>query len=1066
MKNHFELEAGLNILSRSAPVPGRSTVRACPNIPERGCVVLDQPQQASNARRIGPLAACCGWSLTQPRSFFRPALWQVARVAATVAFCLMLPLMARAQQLVTQPDSTAIPPATGGGDSCQPIISPDGRFVLFASRAHNLATNIANTTAPARMNVFLRDRSNAVTIPISLNVQGSGLANGDSFPTALSTNGQFVLFESSASDVVTGDTNGATDIFLRDVATGTNCLISVSTTGGFGNRDSHAAVMTPDARVVAFSSSATNLVANDTNGIRDVFVRDLQAGITTLASRGATNSGTRSDSPQLTPDGRYVAFLSSAAGLVPTNLSLANAVYVHDLTSSTITLVNSNIYKRWSTPPNACNFSISDDAQFVAFEYRDSTSTNGLILRCDLLTQATNTIYTNAIASYSGLNYFKSLDTTPDGRVVVFVGRTTNSTSSSGVFAWDELSGTTTLISTNLSGETPTNSVCEWPRIDPSGRWVVFLSTATNLTTNVVAGEFHCYVHDLQTGETILVDAGTNGVGTAKEFLSTPQMSADGRWVVFDCSDADLAPGDHNHAYDVFVRDLTTNTCELISVRHPAQPSQTPTGANLSTGFDVSADGRFVAFSATGEELLPSGYTNLYRGVFVRDLLYGTNVLVSANTNGFCGANAPAFEPSLSGDGRFVAFTSSASDLVTNDANHVQDVFVKDLQAGDVKRIAASTSGNSPASYSPKISSDGRYLLFRSTNGPTASEQLYFRDLQASTNRSFTSYNYGVTAAAMTPDARFVTYVQTTSSLYSYNLFVWDSQTGTTVYTNNTTTKVTHLAISADGSLIAFVTNAALRVIDRAANLTWSAATNFFYGLAGAQVRLQFTSNARFLVYACTGPQVAADTNALADVYLHDLSTRSNRLISRSCNWPGAARGKSDSPTISPDGRFITYRSTAADIVPGDTNEQADVFLYDLQTDTTTRIVGDFGTSLPSFAPIFSADSQTLVFGSWAADLAPNDFNDSADLFSLKLYTSNAAPAFACQVIFAPSPSQNLVLAWPAVAGKNYRVEFKDELTDPVWQNLNTTVTIVGDQAYAADYAATPTRRFYRIVAY
>ena len=138
------------------------------------------------------------------------------------------------------------------------------------------------------MNVFLRDRTNATTTLVSVNLTGTNGGNGDSLPAGLSTDGRYVLFESSASDLVADDTNGVSDVFVRDMVTGTTMPVSVSTDGDLGNGASRSAVMTPDGRYVAFVSAANNLVPDDTNGIADVFLRDLQLGTTLLVSAGAS----------------------------------------------------------------------------------------------------------------------------------------------------------------------------------------------------------------------------------------------------------------------------------------------------------------------------------------------------------------------------------------------------------------------------------------------------------------------------------------------------------------------------------------------------------------------------------------------------------------------------------------------------------------------------------------------------------------------------------------------------------------------------------------------------------
>lgn len=1008
------------------------------------------------------------------------SVWRIA-LFLIPELCLAAPALAAPLQPVTAVDAAASPAAGGSSDSWHPIITPDGRYVLFASRANNLVLSGTNNPflnqMPPKLNVFLRDRTNGTTMLVSVNASGTGPGNGDSIPTALSTNGQFALFESVASDLVPGDTNNAKDIFLRDLINGTNQLVSVSTNGGFGNGASWESAMTPDGRYVAFASVANNLVPNDTNGIQDIFVRDLRAGTTTLASPGATavtGSAAGSDSPQITPDGRHVVFRSSAIKLVYPSSSIVNEVYVRDLIAGTTTLISTNAHNLLAGTPYSYNQVISDDGQFVAFE--SSVSRVGIIQRYNLQSGLTDVIYTNAVGTYA-YNHFRSVDMTPDGRLVAFVGNTDTSGTNSGIFAWDAQSGLATLISTNLNGAAPANSVCDLPAIDPSGRWIAFLCSATDLTTNVVAGDFHLYVHDSLTGVSTLVDADTNGIGLAKEFLSAPRLTPDGRFVAFDASDADLVANDDNRAFDVFVNDLAAGTNELISVRQPALPSQTPAGETLGSVFSVSADGRYLAFSGAGGGLLANDYTNAYRGVLVRDQFNATNILASVDTNGLEGADGWSFDPSISADGRYVAFTSGADNLVAGDANNVQDVFVLDLQAGTTTLVSANYAGTGSGtgpSYSPTISTDGRYVLFRSkaydlvpggwfTSFP---ENLFLRDLQLGTNYALTksTSGAGVFAAAMTPDAHFIAYGRGYPTPTGF--VVWDALAAKPVYTNMAPATVSSIAISPDGNRIAYVTTSGLSGCDRAANSTWLISASGLASHAG----LQFSADSRFLVYATAAAQVASDTNGVADVYLGDFQTHSNLLISQSCLRNGAANGISDSPTISADGRFIAYRSFASDLVIGDTNGQPDVFVFDRQTGITTLVsasgFGDYAANNRSLSPAFSGDSQTLVFPSWASDLSAGDFNQGEDLFALKLYGSVASPPFVGEVVLAPVAGQPLVLAWPAAVGTNYVVQFKNSLADPNWQDLNANLTVVGDRAYATDIAPNAGHRFYRIVAY
>jgi Tol biopolymer transport system component len=1024
-------------------------------------------------------------------------------------FCFAVPAMATPLQLVTTIDPSVGPPVSGGGNSMNPIITPDGRYVLFASTADNLALTSSNTPFPAqgspKINVFLRDRTNGTTTLVSINFAGTGGGNGDSTPIELSTNGQYALFESTASDLVPGDTNNATDVFVRDLVNGTNILVSISTNGGCANGASGESAMTPDGRYVAFASAASNLVPNDTNGIRDIFVRDLVTGVTTLASPGAIASPgaatsisslpSRSDSPQLTPDGHYVAFLSTATNLVP-GVTTIGEVYVRDLTGGVTFLASTNAHIVFSSSikPASCNHTISDNGQFVAFESfaYTSLSTVGVVQRYHLQTGFTDVVYSNVVTTPTGYPIFRNLDMSPDGRFIAFVASTN---SGSGIFLWDAQTATTTLVSSDTNNVVPTSSISDWPVVDSTGQFVVFLSTATSLTTNVVAGGFHLYLRDLLADTTTLLDTDTNGLGFTRDFMNPACLTPDGRYVAFDCTEEtpvtniltiyfynmfypmanrSLVPDDNNRACNVFLRDLTTNTTELVSVRQPALPSQTPGGSGAAPMFSVDTGGRFIAFGGSASSLAPN-YTNLYRSVFVQDLLNGTNVLVSADTNGFAGADGMSSDPSISGDGRYVVFTSSASDLTPGDNNNAQDVFVRDLQTGITTLVSVDASVNyyyNNDSYSPLISANGRYVLFRSAaNIVTANyyncgqENLFLADLQVGTTYALTTYPGGIFTplASMTPDGHFVAFYGPTPVNSNPYLYVWDSQAAITIYTNSTISPVT-IAISPDGNRIVYSTSAGFYAVDRAANANWQIGAS----VSGSHAGLQFSGDARFLVYSTTNAQVAFDTNGVADVYLYDFVTHRNFLVSQG-NPPGAASGPSDSPVISTDGRFVAYRSTATNLVANATNGVPNVFLYDRQTGATTLLSantsGTAGNNR-SFAPQFSGDGQTVVFQSWASDLIPQDYNQVNDLVAIKIATSNPTPVFAGQMVFAPATLQSPTLTWPAANGKTYQVQFKNNLTDTVWQILTGNTWVSGNQGYATDRAPNVGQRFYRVVAF
>ena len=297
-------------------------------------------------------------------------------------------------------------------------------------------------------------------------------------------------------------------------------------------------------------------------------------------------------------------------------------------------------------------------------------------------------------------------------------------------------------------------------------------------------GDFHLYVRDLQAGTTQLAAVDANGAGAEVSGGTSPTLSANGGLVAFECLDGNLAPIDTSHTYDVFVQDSGTNTIELVSAHAPALASLTANGDSLITSASVSTNGRYVAFVSTADNLAAN--VNIgYQDVYVRDLLTGSNVLASVALDGISTGNGSSSAPSISADGRYVAFTSTASDLVLDDFNKASDIFVRDLQAGTTTLISVAADGVTPgnqASYSPAISADGRYVFFESLALNLApgnfilTPYLYVRDTQAGTNYAIAN-SLGLVAYAVTPDGRFALF-----SSQGAQIFIWSTQAGGIVY--------------------------------------------------------------------------------------------------------------------------------------------------------------------------------------------------------------------------------------------------------------------------------------------
>lgn len=970
-------------------------------------------------------------------------------------------------QQVTGRDSVSA--AGGAGDSFEPMITPDGRYILFASTANNLVTNGGSGHAspfPARVNVFRRDRQNGTTTLVSQNLAGVG-GNADSIPTALSSDGRYALFESAASDLVAGDTNGVNDVFVRDILNHVTLLVSVSTNGGMANNVSRGSTMTPDGRFVAFTSEGNNLVPADTNGVADVFVRDLQTGTTTLASIGALPSTQRrmlsAESPEITPDGRYVAFFSTVPD--SSGVYARGDIYVRDLMSSTTTWASQGVADALGgTNTISFNHHLSTNGQFVVFQastnakYFSSTSTSS-ILRFDQVTGITRVIHTNAYVQGSQIDLLRGLDLTPDGNLITFIART-NSTDNL-ILLWNATAQTTSLISANTNGLFTVGSFNDWPAIDSAGASVAFLSAATDLVTNSVAPGYHLYRRDLLTGVTSLVDATPAGGGGTINPSTQPKLSGAGHLVAFEAADGHLMPKDNNHSSDVFVRDVLAGTTELISAHDPSLPGlRVGQGPNEIVAQSASADGRFIVFTGDYEDPA-SGSVNLWQNVFVRDMVLGTNLLVSLGLSG-AAANNLSSEPVISGNGRYVVFTSSASNLVPGDTNNVTDVFLADLRTGALSLVSVNLAGTGPgnqASFAPSISADGRFIVFTSlattlsAGGNIATGGLFIRDTQLA--RTTKLNPSGVRLSALTPDGRYLAYLNS-SGLVS----VWDCLAAKLLGTYPVKVGVTSLAISPDGNQIVCADGRpGVTLIDRIAN-----STNQLSGFRSFPVsnpRLSFSAEGRFLVYAATPASLLNSNNI--QVFLYDGQTKSEKLLSTVYGTNLAATGRSDAPDVNADGRLIVFRSTATNLLAQAVDGSwPQLYLFDRITGTTALLTTNSLAGTPadgrSLRPFFTPDGHTLLFQSWASDLLSQTSQHSGEVFELVfLYSS---------LLAGSNPGQGAVLHWPNRSGEVYHVQFKNGLGDPVWQEAGGIVTISGSEAQFIDPSPASGPRYYRVAVY
>lgn len=964
-------------------------------------------------------------------------------------------------------------PAGGDGNSVTPVITPDGRFVLFFSSANDL---VSGGNGQLGLNTFVRDRWSNSTVLVSSNFAGLGGGNGNSINGAISTNGQFVAFQSDASDLLPGDTNDASDIFLCDLQAGTTKLISVAQDGSWGNDNSTDPAITPDGRFVAFVSEASNLVPGDTNGIADVFVRDTVAQTTTLVSVGAQPFSTSiyvdtiMSTPVITPDGRYVAFSSTATNLVPGQTSTFGDIYLRDLVAGATTWVSSNAPALAVTNLNIHNAPsshpvLSSDGRFVTFKCGGSNGIGtAMILQYDGTSSNISVIATNGFPTWTYIDDLYGPEVTPDGRFIAYCTRITNSSGlHSGIHLWDTQLATDTLVSQDMNGNSVTNANSRGPVVSPDGRFVAFLSNGTNLVANTVSNGYHAYIRDTLAGTTQLIDADTNGVGSVDIDGTVLTVSSNGQFVAFSSPDGSLVSGDNNHALDAFVRDLVDGTNELVSAREAAiLPS---TGNGITSQLAVSSDGRWIVFTSGASDLVTNDF-NGSSDVFVFDTIGGTNALVSVGMDGNTGSGGYSAWPAISGDGRFIAFQSAATNLVANDANRASDIFLRDMQSGTTTLVSLSTNGVSSAnndSRSPSISQDGRYILFLSgATDLTGAAGIIWHDMQSGTNVTLPGSSATGLVPSMSLDGRYVAYSSATSTLN-----VWDSVNSSNIVTIFGP-GFASTSLSPTGNRLQYTTGSGTTVV-----LDLILNTNIFSINTGVQTNYppRWSSDGRFFAFACAKNLTPGDNNGTNDVFLLDVTNGTLRVISMNQTDTATGDGPSDSPTLSGDGRFVVYRTFATDIVPGVTNVP-NIVEYDRLTGSNLL----FSAVQPESSwirwmakPATSTNGSTIAFQSWAPGLVAQDLNDVGDAFALEQQPSVVNPTNFEEVfdveIIPPITNGSqvlLTLTWPTIAGPSYQVQFTTNLSNPQWVVPAGNNWIIGGQAYFTVSATQPSG-FYRV---
>lgn len=433
----------------------------------------------------------------------------------------------------TQPTSVLRFPALIRGAALAAVVSLAGTFIAAASPETQL---------------------------VSVNWDGTGTGNHGSSGSAFSVDGRFVVFVSSASDLLGTSTPGQ-NVYVRDLVNGTTTLVSVDQSGtGGANYQCFNPAISADGRYVVFESTASNLVPNDTNGVygrnghlSDVFVRDLQAGVTTLVSVNKDNTDSGEDEsflPSMTPDGTAVAFYSRAKNLVsepatgcPYHPSYELNVYVRHMPYGPTELVSN-----------------------------DTNGRIGDVFVRDMSTQETRLVsVTGSGGSGNGLSFPQAI--TPDGRFVAFYSLATNmagvsdSNGTQDSFVRDLQNDTTTLVSVSQAGTGTGNGQSLFGGLSADGRIAAFVSSASDLVPNDTNGTSDVFFRDLQNRTTALASTNATATASGNNYSSAPFVSPDGRLVVFTSTATDLVdlPDRNGQEGDVFIRRVVPTPQEALA---------------------------------------------------------------------------------------------------------------------------------------------------------------------------------------------------------------------------------------------------------------------------------------------------------------------------------------------------------------------------------------------------------------------------------------------------------------------------------------------------------------------
>ncbi len=413
-------------------------------------------------------------------------------------------------------------------------------------------------------------------------------------------------------------------------------------------------------------------------------------------------------------------------------------------------------------------------------------------------------------------------------------------------------------------------------------------------------------------GSTELISVASDG-SQGNEFSWWSSVSADGRYVAFHSAASYLVDGDTNGFLDVFLRDRLTGETTRVSVASDGEQ-----GYFESKFPKISADGRYIVFASLSPNLVDDD-TNALEDIFLHELSTGETTRVSVASDG-TQANDRSYYPSISADGRYIAYQSDASNLVVADTNGVEDIFVHDTLTGETTRVSRASDGTEANQWSDQasISPDGLYVAFRSYASNLVPEDL----------NNFCDTDQ---------DGSFDDNCQ--------DIFLHQRLTGQTAI----------VSVTSDGSQ----------------GNNWSGWPSVSMG-------------GRYVVFQSWAEDlVEHDTNGGSDIFLHDTLTGETLRVSVAGSGI-QADCYSTFPSISANGRYVAFDSCASNLVDGDSNGRFDIFVRDRFTYRTTRVsVTSDGTQADgdSGRAYISQDARYVAFDSYATNLVIGDSNGYLDVF-------------------------------------------------------------------------------------